>query len=136
MWGFALGGSSSWPSGVPNAIVRPPYDVRVSCGVRSFLIPITGYEPHPFTTIHDENFRRHSSCYVTIHEGNSRRIYYSYTRIPGSWHALRPGSEVVKNRIRLFLTTALRRPQKNAPEIVATAFVEVIVNLCPGFYCV
>ena len=50
---------------------------------------------NPFTTIHDGNFRRHSSCYVTIHDGNFRRIYYDYTRIPGSWHALRPGSEVV-----------------------------------------
>ena len=47
---------------------------------------------NPFTTIHDGNFRRHSSMYVTIHlhDGNFRRIYYSYTRIPGSWHAPRP----------------------------------------------
>ena len=36
--------------------------------------------------------------YVTIHDGNFRRIYYSYTRIPGSWYALRPGSEEVKFR--------------------------------------
>ena len=43
---------------------------------------------NPFTTIHDRNFRRHSSSYVTIHDGNFRRIYYSYTRIPGYWHAL------------------------------------------------
>ena len=34
--------------------------------------------------------------YVTIHDGNFRRIYYSYTRIPGSWYALRAGSEEVK----------------------------------------
>ena len=45
---------------------------------------------------HDGDFRRHSSIYVTMHDGNFRRIYYSYTRIPGSWHALWPGSEVVK----------------------------------------
>ena len=51
---------------------------------------------NPFTTIHDGNFRRHSSMYVTIHDGNFRRIYYSYTRICGSWYALRPGSEEVK----------------------------------------
>ena len=51
---------------------------------------------NPFTTIHDGNFRRHSSMYVTIHDGNFRRIYYSYTRIPGSWYAIRPGSEEVK----------------------------------------
>ena len=50
---------------------------------------------NPFTTIHDGNFRRHSSMYVTIHDGNFRRIYYSYTKIPGSWYALRPGSEEV-----------------------------------------
>ena len=48
---------------------------------------------NPFTTIHDGNFRRHSSMYVTIHDGNFRRIYYSYTRIRGSWYALRPESE-------------------------------------------
>ena len=50
---------------------------------------------NPFTTIHDGNFRRHSSSYVTIHDGNFRRIYYSYTRIHGSWHELWPRSEVV-----------------------------------------
>ena len=46
----------------------------------------------PFTTIHDGNFRRHSSCYVTIHDGNFRRIHYGYI------HALRPGSEEVKQQ--------------------------------------
>ena len=55
---------------------------------------------NPFTTIHDGNFRRHSSMYVTIHDGNFRRIYYSYTRIRGSWYAPRPGSEEVKNNAR------------------------------------
>ena len=34
--------------------------------------------------------------YVTIHDGNFRRIYYSYTRIRASWYALQPGSEEVK----------------------------------------
>ena len=43
----------------------------------------------------DGNFCRHSSMYVTIHDGNFRRIYYSYTRIRGSWYALWPGSEEV-----------------------------------------
>ena len=28
---------------------------------------------NPFTTIHDRNFRRHSSMYVIIHDGNFRR---------------------------------------------------------------
>ena len=51
---------------------------------------------NPFTTIHDGNFHRHSSCYLNMHDGNFRRIYYSHTRIPGSWHALRPGSEVLR----------------------------------------
>ena len=55
---------------------------------------------NPLTTIHDENSRCHSAMYVTIHDGNSRRIYYSYTRIPGSWHALRLGSEEV---IKLYI---------------------------------
>ena len=48
---------------------------------------------NPFTTIQDRNFRRHSSMHVTIHDGTFRRVYYSYTRISGSWNALRPGSE-------------------------------------------
>ena len=47
---------------------------------------------NPFTNIHDENFRRHTSMYVTIHDGNFRKLYYIYTRIPGSWYALRSGS--------------------------------------------
>ena len=54
---------------------------------------------NPFTTIYDGNFRLHLSCYVTMHDGNFRRIYYSYSRIPVSWHALRPGSEVVKKML-------------------------------------
>ena len=57
-------------------------------------------QPFPtYGTLHYHtygNFRRHSSCYLTIHDGNFRRIYYNYTRILGSWHALWPGSEVVK----------------------------------------
>ena len=58
-----------------------------------------------FTTIHDGNFRRDSSMYVTKHDENFHRIYYSYTRIRGSWYALRPGSEKVKsqNKITVFL---------------------------------
>ena len=46
----------------------------------------------PFTTMHDENFRR---------------IYYSYTRI----HALWPGSEVVKPGIcDLYFSKSDRNP--------------------------
>ena len=51
---------------------------------------------HLFTTIHDENFRRHSLMYVTIHDGNSRQLYNISTSTPGSWHALRPGSQRVR----------------------------------------
>ena len=54
---------------------------------------------NPFTTIHDGNFRRHSSMYVTIHDGNFSRIYYSYIRIRGSWYAHQPGSEEVKDKM-------------------------------------
>ena len=36
---------------------------------------------NPFTTIHDENFRRHSSCYVTIQDEN----FVAFTLVtPGS----------------------------------------------------
>ena len=59
------------------------------------LVVVVVSDLFPFTTIHDGNFRRHSAMYVTIHDGNFRRIYYSYTRIRGSWYALRPGSEEV-----------------------------------------
>ena len=59
---------------------------------------------NPFTSIHDGNFRRHLSMYVTIHDGNFRRIYYSYTRILGSWYALRPGSEEVKHHFTALKT--------------------------------
>ena len=49
-----------------------------------------------FTTIHDKSFRPHSSIYVTIHVGNFRQLYNISTSTPGSWHALRPGSQRVR----------------------------------------
>ena len=77
--------------GVTNTIKR-------SCPSKSVQI-YRKCDFNPLTTIHDGNFRRHSSMYVTIHDGNFRRIYYSYTRIRGSRYALWPGSEEVKNDI-------------------------------------
>ena len=74
---------------------------RIYSGFHFFLAHYVPVFEHvnPFTTIHDGNFRRHSLMYVTILDRNSRRIYYSYIRIRGSWYALRPGSEEVKDKM-------------------------------------
>ena len=53
--------------------------------------------------------------YVTIHYGNFRRIYYSYTRIRGSLYALRPGSEEVKSS---YLQLATYNPLTAGPEYI------------------
>ena len=67
------------------------------------LLPITiwsriwnsPYKAHfnLFTNIHDGYFRRYSSMYATIYDGNSRQIYYISTSTPGFWHTFRPGSQ-------------------------------------------
>ena len=79
-----------------NTWLLHPYHQRTVRQTTHILVTHCCCCINPFTTIHDGNFRRHSSMYVTIHNGNFRRIYYSYTRIRGSWYALRPGSEEVK----------------------------------------
>ena len=85
----------------------------------------TNYSGNPFTTIHDGNFRRHSSMYVTIHYGNFHQIYYSYTRIPGSWYALRPGSEEVKSIFLVFFGYDPSTTHFNPPFLLKNVKLEV-----------
>ena len=77
-----------------------------------------------FTTIHDGNFRRYSSCYVTIHDGNFRRIYYGYI------HALRPGSEEVKQKHFLVQKVSFYRHTSKCIKRRPSVFCFLVKTVC------